>query len=109
MMCSSTPLKKKISALPVLFVQAGFEGGTTRFATIAFSFLVCNETVSINNYFKILFIDYLYYFKIVKYFEKSLDELKSFSYNENTRSCEETNNHGKINFFRIERKRFQMY
>jgi hypothetical protein len=44
MMCSSTPLKKEISTLPVLIVQVGFEEGTAGFVEVVSSFSVCNVT-----------------------------------------------------------------
>jgi len=44
MMCSSTPLKKEISALHVLIVQVRFEETTARIDTKVFSFSVCNVT-----------------------------------------------------------------
>src|SRR5579875_2316385 len=44
MMCSSTPLKKEISTLPVLIVQVGLEDITTEFLGEVFSFSVCNVT-----------------------------------------------------------------
>jgi hypothetical protein len=43
-MCSSTPLKKEISAVAVLIVQAGFEESTIGFVKEVFLFSVCNVT-----------------------------------------------------------------
>ena len=44
MICSSTPLKKEISAFAVLIVQVGLEESTVGFVAELFSFSVCNVT-----------------------------------------------------------------
>jgi hypothetical protein len=42
-----TPLKKEISALAVLIVQAGFWESTAGFVAVVFSFSVCKVTGTI--------------------------------------------------------------
>ena len=49
-MCSSTPLKKEISAVAVLIVQVGFEESIAGFIVEEFSFSECNVTGTMVNF-----------------------------------------------------------